>query len=77
MIKDIAGKETPAMTLFTMVIAELKKSLLHDVQQNVVDEGHEGNVIQDDIFWILTVPAIWSDAAKQFMREAANGVNIY
>ena len=24
-----------------------------------------------DINWVLTVPAIWSDAAKQFMREAA------
>ena len=24
-----------------------------------------------DIRWVLTVPAIWSDAAKQFMREAA------
>lgn len=25
----------------------------------------------DDILWVLTVPAIWSDQAKQFMREAA------
>ncbi|XP_056006368.1 heat shock 70 kDa protein 12A-like [Ostrea edulis] len=25
----------------------------------------------DDILWVLTVPAIWSDEAKQFMREAA------
>jgi len=24
-----------------------------------------------EIGWVLTVPAIWSDAAKQFMREAA------
>ncbi|KAL3878564.1 hypothetical protein ACJMK2_030901 [Sinanodonta woodiana] len=24
-----------------------------------------------DIRWVLTVPAIWNDAAKQFMREAA------
>jgi molecular chaperone DnaK (HSP70) len=23
------------------------------------------------IRWVITVPAIWSDAAKQFMREAA------
>ncbi|CAG2206695.1 unnamed protein product [Mytilus edulis] len=27
-----------------------------------------------DINWVLTVPAIWSDAAKQFMREAAGGI---
>lgn len=25
----------------------------------------------DDILWVLTVPSIWSDQAKQFMREAA------
>lgn len=25
----------------------------------------------DDILWVLTVPAIWSDQAKQVMREAA------
>ena len=24
-----------------------------------------------DIQWVLTVPAIWRPAAKQFMREAA------
>lgn len=25
----------------------------------------------NDILWVLTVPAIWSDQAKQFMRDAA------
>jgi hypothetical protein len=25
-----------------------------------------------DIRWVLTVPAIWSDAGKQFMRKSAN-----
>ena len=24
----------------------------------------------DQITWVITVPAIWSDAAKQFMEEA-------
>lgn len=26
---------------------------------------------EQDICWILTIPAIWSDSARQFMREAA------
>ena len=26
----------------------------------------------EEIRWVLTVPAIWSDAAKQFMRKSAN-----
>ncbi|XP_062588783.1 heat shock 70 kDa protein 12A-like [Saccostrea cucullata] len=29
-----------------------------------------------DILWVLTVPAIWSDEGKQFMREAALQVGI-
>lgn len=28
-------------------------------------------VKKTEITWVLTVPAIWSDPAKQFMREAA------
>ena len=27
-----------------------------------------------DVHWVITVPAIWSDGAKQFMREAAQKV---
>jgi hypothetical protein len=30
-----------------------------------------------DIFWVITVPAIWSLKAKYFMREAAEQVNHY
>lgn len=26
---------------------------------------------EDDVDFVLTVPAIWGDAAKMFMREAA------
>ncbi|XP_062588781.1 heat shock 70 kDa protein 12B-like [Saccostrea cucullata] len=41
--------------------------------------GHETSALGNedisswsaDILWVLTVPAIWSDEAKQFMREAA------
>lgn len=29
-----------------------------------------------DVFWVLTVPAIWSDKAKQFMRKSAEEVFI-
>ena len=30
---------------------------------------------EQDIHWVLTVPAIWNDVAKQFMREAAEEVS--
>ncbi|KAH3788759.1 hypothetical protein DPMN_166907, partial [Dreissena polymorpha] len=30
----------------------------------------------EDIYWVLTVPAIWDDSAKQFMRLAAQEAGI-
>ena len=34
-------------------------------------------VNMEDILWVLTVPAIWDDTAKMFMKEAAKLVIIY
>ena len=36
-----------------------------------------GTVVADDIEYVLTVPAIWGDKAKMFMREAASNVTLY
>jgi len=32
---------------------------------------------QSDVMFVITVPAIWNDASKQFMREAAIKVSDY
>ncbi|VDI63728.1 Hypothetical predicted protein, partial [Mytilus galloprovincialis] len=29
-------------------------------------------MLRDDVRWVLTLPAIWTNSAKQFMRKAAN-----
>jgi len=34
------------------------------------------DIEQPDVMFVITVPAIWSDAAKQFMREAAIAVRM-
>jgi hypothetical protein len=34
-------------------------------------------ILPGDIRWVLTVPAIWNDGAKQFMREAAEKVSLF
>lgn len=34
----------------------------------------EKGVKKDDVLWVVTVPAIWDDFAKQFMRKAAEKV---
>ncbi|KAL3885508.1 hypothetical protein ACJMK2_025561 [Sinanodonta woodiana] len=65
-IKDATGKELSAKTVFSMAIKYLKDDLLEECATRVA-----GIVRPNDIMWILTVPAIWNDSAKQFMREAA------
>jgi len=34
------------------------------------------DIREDEIKWVLTVPAIWSDPAKDFMRKSAEKVYI-
>lgn len=55
----------PAMTVFTEAIKFLKNHLENAFKEKKID------IRPKEIHWILTVPAIWNDAAKQFMREAA------
>jgi hypothetical protein len=55
-----------AIDVFAMSIKFLKDDLL-----GILPDKHIGNVSLGDIHWVLTVPAIWTDGSKQFMREAA------
>jgi molecular chaperone DnaK (HSP70) len=71
-VKTVDGKkELPALTIFSMAIKFLKDHLT-----TTLDKRDTG-VRPDDIQWVLTVPAIWNDPAKQFMREAAEKVKKY
>ena len=55
------------MKVFSMCIAYLKKDLLEVSEKRITRD----ELMEEDIHWVLTVPAIWNDSAKQFMREAA------
>ena len=68
-IEDIAGKSVPAMKVFGISIRALMNHLFLTFTERGV------TIKPNDIRWVLTVPAIWSDAAKQFMRKSANLVN--
>jgi hypothetical protein len=59
-----------AMTVFRLSIEYLKDDLIDMSKTQVLD----GNLTEKDIQWVLTVPAIWGDTSKQFMREAAENV---
>lgn len=65
MVEDINGIRMPAMTIFAMSIQFLRDHLLKSLKLQMV--GME----ETDIQYVITVPAIWSDNAKQFMREAS------
>lgn len=64
-LRDDKGLIMPAMKVFKEGIRYLKEHLLKTCE--VERPGLE----YDEIHWVLTVPAIWDDSAKQFMREAA------
>ena len=60
----------PALTVFAMSLKYLRGHLLEDIK------AHKGEILETDIKYVITIPAIWSDYAKHFMREAAIEVNI-
>lgn len=70
-VSDIRGRELPAVTVFAYAIKYFKDHLLHHVEW-----AGFGTLKNDDICWVLTVPAIWDNRAKFFMREAAIEVSI-
>lgn len=66
-IKDDTGKEMLAMDVFATAINYLMNHMMESCNSRVAGSG----VDIQEIRWVLTVPAIWDDGAKQFMREAA------
>ena len=40
-----------------------------------INNRNANNITVDKVRWVLTVPAIWNDPAKQLMREAAEMVS--
>lgn len=74
MLSDISGKKMSAMDVFSAAIKYMKEHLLHKLH---VSETGYTETKKEEIRWVLTVPAIWSDTAKSFMREAAIKVFVY
>lgn len=61
------GKKVEALIVFSLSIKFMKDEAVKIIRARTGDESYSAN----DIQWVLTVPAIWRPAAKQFMREAA------
>lgn len=68
MLEDITGKSINALDVFALSIEALKNHLIAAL------ETQGTGVKPSEIRWVLTVPAIWTDNAKQFMRKSAEMV---
>ncbi|ESP02145.1 hypothetical protein LOTGIDRAFT_212681 [Lottia gigantea] len=66
-ISDANGKSQLAVDVFANSLNFIKKHLLRAVGAHLGCDPHP-----DTVRWVLTVPAIWDENAKQFMREAAH-----
>ena len=60
------GKTMSLITVLSHVIRYFKDQAIKQF-----NSGNTKDVSLDDIKWVITVPAIWKDGAKQMMREAA------
>lgn len=69
-IEDVRGNSLPAIDVFSASIKALRDHLHETLRSKSIDIRH------NEIKWVLTVPAIWSDQAKQFMRESAKKAGI-
>ena len=64
------GRRYKALDVFARSIEFLKKEC------NNCLEANNFKVSDDEIQWVLSVPSIWDESAKQFMRTAAEKVLI-
>ncbi|XP_052218930.1 heat shock 70 kDa protein 12B-like isoform X2 [Dreissena polymorpha] len=64
-VEDLEGKTFLAKPIFTMSLKYLQKHLLDALSMSKIGTR------ETDLKYVITVPAIWGIAAKQFMREAA------
>lgn len=69
---DDKGKSLSAMTVFSAIISYLRRQAVSKINERSIGAGF----MDEEISWVLTVPAIWSDQAKKFMREAAKKAGI-
>jgi hypothetical protein len=60
------GTEVPVVSVIADYLGLLRESLLADLRTETA-----GQLQEDEILWCLTVPAIWTDADKAYMRSAA------
>ena len=67
-LSDENGNLMNALEVFSVALLEIKQNILKHMNQSTAAPK---TIDADDIDWVVTIPAIWTDEARQFMREAA------
>lgn len=65
-LEAVNGKKMPALEVFAHALRFFKEHALQELREQCPSPPEK-----DTVRWVLTVPAIWKQPAKQFMREAA------
>ena len=62
---SVDGREMSLMTVISESLRFIAEKAMHKLEEQV------GKLVKAKIRWVLTVPALWSEEHKQFMRRAA------
>ena len=69
-ITDTLGRELPLLKVVSESLKYITETMIRDIKDRIAIPL--SNV--EEILFVLTVPAIWTDSAKNFMRDAAEMV---
>jgi hypothetical protein len=64
------GERVKASIVFSYALRYFRNHALQELS-----DQSQTKIVNEDIRWIITVPAIWKEPAKQFMRQAAYEVS--
>ncbi|CAC5403690.1 unnamed protein product [Mytilus coruscus] len=69
MLTEERGKQMKALEIFCIAIKYLKEQMIKKLNSKFLTM--KVDIKEEDIQYVLTVPAIWADQSKLFMRKAA------
>ncbi|CAG2190448.1 unnamed protein product [Mytilus edulis] len=72
MIKDVSGKPLKAVQVMGQTIGYLKHQAMNKINQRLKVHADD-----DDLYFVLTVPATWNDQERHFMKQASHVVINY
>ena len=68
--RDSKVPDLPAGLEIKKVIGDYLRFLKEAALEKLCEQWGTGKVTAKDVVWALTVPAAWSESAKQTMRQA-------